>query len=58
MTETRNGHFLFLARKLRERGEEVLTLADTFRDPATRRMMSEIAERYEKLAQRLENEGK
>jgi len=55
MTETDKSHFLFLVRKLRERAEEALTLADTFRDPETKRMMLEIAERYEKLAQRLED---
>ena len=55
MTETDKSHFLFLIRKLRERAEEALTLADTFRDPETKRMMLEIAERYEKLAQRLED---
>jgi hypothetical protein len=56
MTETDNRQFLFLARKLRERAEETLTLAEGFRDPGARRMMLEIAERYEKLAQRLDNE--
>ena len=49
-------HFLFLARKLRERAEEALTLADDFRDPEARRMILEIAERYKRLAQRIENE--
>ena len=49
--------FLFLARKLRERTEEALTLAETFRDPEAQRMKLEITERYEKLAQRLENDG-
>ena len=48
-------HFLFLARKLRERAEEALTLAEEFHDPEAGRMMREIAERYEKLAQRLES---
>jgi len=45
-----------MARKLRDRGDEALTLAETFRDPEARRMMFEIAERYQKLAQRLELE--
>ena len=36
--------FLVLARKLRERGEEALTIAENFRDPEARRMMLEIAE--------------
>jgi hypothetical protein len=47
--------FLFLARKLRERAEEALTLAEEFHDPEAARIMREIAERYEKLAQRLES---
>jgi hypothetical protein len=55
MTETDNRHFRFLARKLRERAEEALTLAETFRDPEARRMMLEIAERYARLAQRLDD---
>jgi len=42
---------------LRERGEEALVIAETFLDPEARRMMLEIAERYEKLAQRLEHEA-
>ena len=49
MTENGNGHFLLLARKLRDRAEEARTLAEEFRDPEARRMMLEIAERYEKL---------
>jgi transcriptional regulator with AAA-type ATPase domain len=56
MTETNKSHFLFLARKLRERAEEALTLAETFHDVEARRMMFEVAERYQKLAQRLELE--
>jgi len=55
MTENGNGHFLLLARKLRDRAEEARTLAEEFRDPEARRMMFEIAERYEKLAKRLED---
>jgi uncharacterized protein (DUF927 family) len=55
MTETNKSHFLFLARKLRERAEEALTLAETFHDVEARRMMFEVAERYEKLALRLES---
>jgi hypothetical protein len=31
--------------------------AEAFRDPDARRMMLEVAERYEKLAERLELEG-
>ena len=55
--QTDKSHFLFLAHKLRERGEEALVIAETFLDPEARRMMLEIAERYEKLAQRLEHEA-
>jgi len=57
MTETDKRRFLFLARKMRDRAEEALTMAKTFRDPEARRMMFEVAERYEKLAQRLEHES-
>jgi hypothetical protein len=57
MTETNKSHLLFLARKLRERAEEALALAETFHDMEARRMMFEVAELYKKLAQRLEFEG-
>jgi len=57
MTETDKRRFLFLARKMRDRAEEALIMAKTFRDPEARRMMFEVAERYEKLAQRLEYES-
>jgi len=40
---------------LRERCEEASTLAETFRDPEAKRIMLEVAERYQKLAQRLED---
>jgi hypothetical protein len=50
------GKFLVLARKLREGGEKALTMAENFRDPEDQRIMHEIAERYQKLAQRLERE--
>jgi bacterioferritin (cytochrome b1) len=50
----RDRNYLLLARKLRERAEEALTIVNTYRDPETRRMMLEIAERYEKLAALLE----
>jgi hypothetical protein len=55
MTETDKTHFLFLARKSRERAEKALGTAETFRDPDARRMMFGIAERYQKLAARLES---
>jgi hypothetical protein len=47
MMETEKSHFLFSARKLRERAEEALAMAEAFRDPEARRMMFEVAERYE-----------
>jgi hypothetical protein len=43
-----------LASEARERAEEALTLAKTFRDAEARRIMREVAENYEKLAERLE----
>jgi hypothetical protein len=57
MTETDKSHLLSLARKLHERAKEAPVLAETFRDEEARRMMSEVAERYVKLAERLENEA-
>jgi hypothetical protein len=40
----------------RERAEAARTMAETLNDLEARRMIFEIAERYEKLAWRLENE--
>jgi hypothetical protein len=57
MMETEKSHFLSLARKLRERAEEALVMAEAFRDPEARQMMFEVAERYEKLALRVEMES-
>jgi hypothetical protein len=48
---------LSVARDLRERAEEVLARAETFRDANAREMMHRIAWSYEKLARRLEHEG-
>jgi hypothetical protein len=45
---------LSLAMEARERAEEALTLAETFRDAEARRIMREVAENYEKLAEKLE----
>jgi len=45
---------LFLAREARERAEEILVRAETMQDAEARRMMREIAEGYEKLAERIE----
>jgi hypothetical protein len=47
----------FMARKLLRRAEEVRTMVEGFHDPEARRTMLEVAERYEKLASRIENEG-
>jgi len=49
--------FLVRARELRARAEEALTQIETMQDPEARRMMREIAERYEKLAQQVEQEA-
>ena len=45
---------LELAREARERGEEVLTRAESFQDAHARQKMHEIAAEYERLAERLE----
>jgi hypothetical protein len=47
----------FMAARFRDRAEEARTMADGFHDLEARRMMFEIAERYEKLARRIEIEG-
>lgn len=49
---------LSLAREARERAEEALTLAETFRDAEARRIMREVAENYEKLAEKLEQHAR
>jgi hypothetical protein len=54
---TEGGKLVGLARRLRERREEALMIAENFRDPEARRMMIEVAERYEKFAARLEAES-
>jgi len=45
---------LSLATEARGRAEEILAKADTFGDAEAREKMREIAERYMKLAERLE----
>jgi len=45
---------LFLAREARDRAEEILVRAETMQDDEARRMMREIAEGYQKLAERIE----
>ena len=46
---------LFLARDARERSEEILAKAETFKDASAKKSMLEIAEKYLKLADQLEN---
>jgi hypothetical protein len=45
---------LALARACRERAEKTLTRAETWRDGYAKQQMREIAEKFEKLAERLE----
>ena len=49
-----DANLLALARNARERAEEAWTRAETFLDPESRQKKREIAERYERLAERLE----
>ena len=51
MAET---HILDDAKHWRDRAEEVRSLADGMSDPMTRRMLSGVADDYEKLAKRAE----
>jgi hypothetical protein len=48
---------LALASSLRARAKEILAKAEAMQDAKARRIMFEIAERYEKLAQRLDQEA-
>jgi DNA-binding ferritin-like protein len=43
-----------LAREARDHAEEILARAETMQDAEARRMMREIAEGYERLAERIE----
>jgi hypothetical protein len=45
---------LELARDARDRAEEILTKAETFRDALAKQKMREIAAKYEELAGQLE----
>ena len=47
-----------LALEARERTEEALALAETFGDAEARRIMREVAESYEKLAEKLEQHAR
>ena len=48
---------LLLVSRWRARAQEVLAQAETMRDAEARQMMREIAARYEKLAQRVEQQA-
>jgi len=48
---------LALARDLRTRAEEILAKAETMSDADAREMMRAVAARYEKLAQRVEQQA-
>jgi hypothetical protein len=52
-----DNNLLLLARDMRARAEEILAKAETMQDADARQLMHEIAERYEKLAERLENDA-
>ena len=45
---------LFLARDARERAEELLAKAETFHDAEAKQRMLELAAKYVKMAERLE----
>jgi hemerythrin-like domain-containing protein len=45
---------LFLARDARDRAEEILAKAENFKDADAKQKMHEIAEKYVKLAEQLE----
>jgi hypothetical protein len=45
---------LALANECRERAEEILTRAETFKDAGAKQRMRELAEQYQDLAMRLE----
>ena len=49
---------LSLAIEARARAEEALTLGETFHDEEARRIMREVAESYETLAERLEQHAR
>jgi hypothetical protein len=49
---------LAIVQELRDRAEEALVKAETFRDPETKRLMRQIAATYEEVARRLEREAR
>jgi hypothetical protein len=50
----RDPELLILVGRWRARAKELLTLADTMRDAEAQQTMREIAAKYERLAQRVE----
>jgi hypothetical protein len=52
-----DSNLLALASSLRARAKGILAKGEAMQDAKARRIMFEIAERYEKLAQRLEQEA-
>jgi hypothetical protein len=48
---------LSLAKDARERAEEILAKADTFKDAVAKQKMMEIAAKYVELAERMEQAG-
>jgi hypothetical protein len=46
--------FLELAQESRDRAEEILSKAETFKDAGAKQKMLEIAAKYEELAKRME----
>ena len=48
---------LELAKDARDRAEEILAKADTFKDAVAKQKMLEIATKYEELAERMEQAG-
>jgi hypothetical protein len=52
--ETLDQRLMALSRECRERAEEILVKAETFKDADAREGMRRIAEAYKELAQRLE----
>ena len=49
---------LSLALEAREHAEQALSLAETYRDAEAQRIMREVAENYEKLAEKLEQHAR
>jgi hypothetical protein len=49
---------LAIAQELRDRAEEALIRAESFRDPETKRLMRQVAATYEEVAGRLEREAR